>query len=62
MVAPVDYFKKGKNKFNINRLIDLKGWEKEECLFFGDALFPGGNDETVNGVIQPFLSLTLTIW
>ncbi len=27
-------------------------WEKSECLFFGDALFPEGNDETVIGVIE----------
>lgn len=48
-----DYFKKGKNKgFNIARLIELKGWNKDECIFFGDALFPGGNDETVVGIIE----------
>jgi len=48
-----DYFKKGKHKgFNIARLIELKGWDKDECIFFGDALFPGGNDETVVGVIE----------
>lgn len=48
-----DYFKKGRNKgYNINRLIDHKGWNKDECIFFGDALFPGGNDETVVGVIE----------
>lgn len=49
----LDYFKKGKNKgFNINKLIEHKKWNKEECLFFGDALFPGGNDETVVGIIN----------
>lgn len=49
----LDYFKKGKNKgFNIKRLIDQKGWNPDECLFFGDALFPGGNDETVVGIIE----------
>jgi hypothetical protein len=26
-------------------------WQKEDCLYIGDALFPGGNDETVVGVI-----------
>ena len=42
----------GKHKgFNIARFLELKGWEKEECLYVGDALFPGGNDETVIGVI-----------
>jgi phosphomannomutase len=49
----LDYFKKGRNKgFNINRIIVEKGWNKNECLFYGDALFPGGNDETVQGVIE----------
>ncbi len=49
----LDYFPKGKNKgFNINRLINHLNWNKDECLFFGDALFPGGNDETVVGVIE----------
>ncbi len=48
-----DYFPKGKNKgFNINRFITHMNWDKNECLFFGDALFPGGNDETVVGVIE----------
>ena len=49
----LDYFKKGRNKgYNIARLIKHKGWNKDECIFFGDALFPGGNDETVRGVIE----------
>jgi HAD superfamily hydrolase (TIGR01484 family) len=49
----LDYFPKGKNKgFNINRLIIQLGWNKDECIFYGDALFPGGNDETVVGVIE----------
>lgn len=49
----LDYFRKGRNKgYNINRLITQKGWNKDECLFFGDALFPGGNDETVVGIIE----------
>jgi HAD superfamily hydrolase (TIGR01484 family) len=48
----LDYFPKGKNKgYNIDRIISKLSWKKEECIFFGDALFPGGNDETVNGVI-----------
>jgi HAD superfamily hydrolase (TIGR01484 family) len=48
----LDYFPKGKDKgFNINRLITRLGWNKDECLFYGDALFPGGNDETVEGII-----------
>jgi phosphomannomutase len=49
----LDYFRKGKNKgHNIDRLITHMGWNKAECLFMGDALFPGGNDETVVGVIE----------
>jgi phosphomannomutase len=49
----LDYFKKGRNKgYNIQKLLDYKKWEKEDCLYFGDALFKGGNDETVIGVIE----------
>lgn len=49
----LDYFRKGKNKgFNINRLITQLNWNKDECIFFGDALFSGGNDETVIGIIE----------
>ncbi len=48
----MDYFPKGLNKgFNIRKFIGMKGWNKEECLYIGDALFPGGNDETVIGII-----------
>lgn len=48
-----DYFMKGKHKgFNVDRLIAHQGWNKHECLYFGDALFPGGNDEAVIGVID----------
>jgi phosphomannomutase len=48
-----DYFKKGSNKgTNIKRLIETMGWNKDECVYFGDALFPGGNDDTVVGVID----------
>jgi phosphomannomutase len=42
----------GKHKgYNITRLLQYEGWNKDECLYIGDALFPGGNDETVIGVI-----------
>jgi phosphomannomutase len=48
----LDIIERGKNKgFNITEFISLMGWKKEECLYIGDALFPGGNDETVIGVI-----------
>lgn len=47
-----DFFLAGKNKgFNVARLIEKEGWLKDESVYVGDALFPGGNDETVLGVI-----------
>jgi len=49
----IDYMKKGKNKgFNVDRLINQMGWDPTDCVYYGDALFPGGNDETVVGVID----------
>jgi len=49
----LDYFKRGKHKgYNIQQLIAHEDWNKDECLYFGDALFPGGNDETVIGTIE----------
>lgn len=49
----LDYFRKGRNKgYNVLRLIEHEKWEKKDCLYFGDALYPGGNDETVIGVIK----------
>lgn len=49
----LDYFAKGKNKgYNIKKLIAHMGWDTDACLYFGDALFPGGNDETVIGIID----------
>lgn len=48
-----DYYLKGMNKGkNVANLIEKKGWNKEECVYYGDAIFPGGNDETVVGVIE----------
>lgn len=48
-----DYFRRGYNKgSNIQKLIDHTGWNKRECVYFGDALFPGGNDSSVIGVID----------
>ncbi|MCR4325759.1 MAG: HAD-IIB family hydrolase [Patescibacteria group bacterium] len=48
----IDFILAGKNKGrNIARLMEDRGWKKEECLYIGDALFPGGNDESVIGVI-----------
>lgn len=42
-------YTKGKN---IKRFIDHLGWRREDCIYFGDRFFPGGNDETVMGVID----------
>ena len=49
----LDFFEYGKNKgYNVNLFIEKMGWRKEDCIYIGDALFPGGNDETVVGVIE----------
>ncbi len=48
-----DYTVKGKHKgFYVNRLVEQMNWNKEDCVYFGDMLFPGGNDESVIGVIK----------
>ncbi len=48
-----DYFQRGMHKGkNIVRFLAHKGWPKEECVYFGDRLHPGGNDESVIGVIE----------
>lgn len=42
----------GKHKgFNVTRLMEREGWQKDHCIYVGDALFPGGNDESVIGVV-----------
>jgi phosphomannomutase len=47
-----DFILRGKHKgFNISRLLKRENWAVSDCVYFGDALFPGGNDETVIGVI-----------
>lgn len=49
----IDYFNKDNHKgTNVAKLIQLQGWNKDECIYFGDGLFPGGNDEAVIGVIE----------
>lgn len=51
-----DYIHKERHKgTNVQRLIDLKEWNKKDCIYFGDGLFPGGNDEAVIGVIETVL-------
>lgn len=48
-----DYTRKeGTKGKNISRWIKHKRLSKRECIYFGDALFKGGNDETVIGVID----------
>lgn len=48
----LDFIEKGKTKgFNVRQLIDTLAWKADECVYVGDALFPGGNDETVVGII-----------
>jgi hypothetical protein len=48
-----DYINKHRHKgSNVQKLIDLKAWDKAECVYFGDGLYPGGNDEAVIGVIE----------
>lgn len=48
-----DYIHKDKNKgTNVQRLIDRQGWQADDCIYYGDGLFPGGNDEAVIGVIE----------
>jgi HAD superfamily hydrolase (TIGR01484 family) len=49
----IDYFHKDRHKgSNVAKLIALKGWDKDECVYLGDGLYPGGNDEAVIGVID----------
>jgi len=48
-----DYIHKDRTKgTNVLRLIEMMNWNKDECVYFGDGLFPGGNDEDVIGVIE----------
>lgn len=51
----LDYIPAGLNKgANIKEFIRRKGWKLRDCIYVGDALFEGGNDETVIGVIATF--------
>lgn len=51
-----DYIHKERHKgANVARLIEQMGWNKNECIYFGDGLYPGGNDESVIGVIDTVL-------
>lgn len=49
----LDYIHKDRHKgTNVQKLIDLMKWDKDNCVYFGDGLYPGGNDEAVIGVIE----------
>jgi HAD superfamily hydrolase (TIGR01484 family) len=52
----IDYFHKDGHKgANVKRLIETMAWDPAACVYFGDGLCPGGNDETVIGVIDTIL-------
>ncbi|MEY2665406.1 MAG: hypothetical protein RLZZ480_511 [Candidatus Parcubacteria bacterium] len=52
----LDYLHKDRHKgTNVQKLIDFMKWDKDECIYFGDGLYPGGNDEAVIGVIETVL-------
>jgi HAD superfamily hydrolase (TIGR01484 family) len=49
----IDYIHKDRHKgTNVAKLIEHMQWDKDECVYFGDGLYPGGNDEAVIGVIK----------
>lgn len=49
----LDFMGAGTHKgYNVAAFIEAMGWKREDAVYFGDALFPGGNDETVKGVIE----------
>ena len=49
----LDYTVDGMHKgFYAAKIIEHLGWNKEDAIFFGDRLIPGGNDESVIGVID----------
>ena len=48
-----DYIHKDRHKgTNVARLIEHLGWSRDDCVYYGDGLYPGGNDEAVIGVIE----------
>ncbi len=49
----LDYIHKDRQKGNnVSKLINLLQWSKDDCVYYGDGLYPGGNDESVIGVID----------
>lgn len=52
----LDYIPKERHKgTNVRKFIEHKGWDAAACVYFGDGLYPGGNDEFVIGVIDTVL-------
>lgn len=49
----LDYIHKDRHKgSHVQNLIEHYNWEQTACVYFGDGLYPGGNDESVIGVID----------
>ena len=49
----LDYTRNGWGKRgNIEKLLELNGWKKEDCMYIGDQLFKGGNDEEVMQLME----------
>lgn len=46
----VDFTTRNKGD-NVKLFLEHMGWDKDECMYVGDALFAGGNDHSVVGVI-----------
>jgi phosphomannomutase len=48
-----DYIHKDRHKGSaVARFIEHMNWDADACIYFGDGLYPGGNDEAVIGVIE----------
>jgi phosphomannomutase len=47
----LDFYRRNKG-MNVATLMTEMKWKPEECVYIGDALFEGGNDESVMGVID----------
>jgi HAD superfamily hydrolase (TIGR01484 family) len=48
-----DYFNRGSKKGdNVDRYIRHRGWSHADCIYIGDGLQSGGNDESVIGVCE----------
>ena len=46
----IDFYTHTKGE-NVARFVGEMGWRPDECVYVGDALFEGGNDATVIGVV-----------